>query len=96
MHPPEFSPQHRLSDWPDCFLEVHCCKGVVISPIPLLIKRSGDGPFADILRRLRCSACHRKPAPVYLLASRHRLFCGGEQPGWAIELVPSAKSVLAA
>ena len=24
MHPPPFHPEHRLSDWPECRLEVRC------------------------------------------------------------------------
>jgi hypothetical protein len=33
VHPPRFRRDQRLSDWPDCGLELHCCKGVVINPV---------------------------------------------------------------
>ena len=47
MHPPPFRPAHRLSDWPDCCLELHCCRGATVYPVRLLIKNSGDRTFAD-------------------------------------------------
>jgi hypothetical protein len=27
MHPPVFRIQHRLSDWPDCIVDLQCCGG---------------------------------------------------------------------
>jgi len=39
MHPPPFYPSHRLSDWPDCCLEVRCpcSERVVVLPVRLLL-----------------------------------------------------------
>ncbi len=60
----------------------------------LLLKRRGTRTFAAILRALRCSRCGDRPAPVCLIAGRHRIFNGGPEPDWAVELVPmpSAKA----
>jgi hypothetical protein len=91
VHPPPFHPQHRLSDWPDCRLELHCCGGTVLHPVRLLLTKRGDLAFADILPRLRCARCGKKPAPVYLCAG-HRTHCSGGPPDWAIELVPEPGS----
>ena len=88
MHPLPFNPHQRLSDWPDCRLEVRCCKGVVIYPVRLIAEQHGDRTFAAVLARLRCSRCGSRPAPVYLCAG-HRSFCGGADPDWAVELVPA-------
>jgi hypothetical protein len=42
MHPPPFRLTHRLSDWPDCRLELHCCRGATVYPVRLLMTNSGD------------------------------------------------------
>jgi hypothetical protein len=89
VHPPRFLPIHRLSDWPDCYLEVHCCKGIVQMPVRMLIERYGNLTFGDVLKQLRCGKCHRKaPAPVYLCASHHKGFMGGPAPDWNIVIAP--------
>jgi hypothetical protein len=92
VHPPPFRPNHRLSDWPDCHLEMHCsgCNGrTVITPIKLLIAHHGNVQFADLLPKLRCSKCQNRPAPVFLCASPMRKGGhGGPKPDWALELVP--------
>jgi hypothetical protein len=90
MHPPPFLMSHRLSDWPDCKLELHCCKGVSLYPVKLLIQKRGDPEFSTVIDRLKCAACGRKPAPVYLCAG-HREHSGGSTADWAIELVPAAR-----
>jgi len=87
MHPPPFLPIHHLSDWPDCQLELHCCKGTSVYPIKLLIAKRGDLVFRDVLARLKCPACGKKPAPMFL-CSGARLHSGGAPADWAIELVP--------
>ncbi len=88
MHPPPFLMSHRLLDWPDCHLEVHCCKGVTVWPVRLLHEKHGNHTFESLLKRLRCSQCRRfRPAPVYLCAGRSREFAGGAAPDWAIELI---------
>jgi hypothetical protein len=87
MHPPPFRPQHHLSDWPDCQFELHCCRGMTLYPVRLMIEQRGDVSFAELLPRLRCKKCRRPPAPVYLCAG-HREYNSGAPPDWAIELVP--------
>jgi hypothetical protein len=91
MHPPLFRKTHKLSDWPQCMIEEHCphCRGSVVYPVSLLIKRKGDMTFDNLLRRLRCKRCQAvKPAPVYLVAGHHRTACGGPDPDWSLELAP--------
>jgi hypothetical protein len=45
MHPPLFRIQHRLSDWPDCVVEMQCCGGSAGLPVRFLMQRSGDITF---------------------------------------------------
>jgi hypothetical protein len=69
MHQPMLRIQHRLSDWPDCVVELQCCGGSVGLPVRLLIQRRGDITFEALLKRLRCKRCEKSnPAPVYLVA----------------------------
>ena len=72
MHPPPFHLGQRLSEWPDCRLELNCCRGQ---------------SFAEVLAKLRCQKCRKPRAPVYLCAG-HRAFTMGAPADWAIELVP--------
>ena len=89
MHPPEFRPDHRLSDWPDCFVEIQCCKGVTMMPVKLLLGKHGNVTFRSLLGRLRCNKCGKPSAPAYLCASHFRRAGGGMAvtAAWAIELV---------
>lgn len=94
MHPPPFLLQHRLMDWPECFLELHCCKGTTVYPVRLLAERRGNPTFAETLARLRCSTCGGKAqGPVYLCAGQSREFHGGGPPDWSIMIVPPPKPV---
>jgi hypothetical protein len=89
MHPPLFRKTHRLSDWPECVIELHCCGGSVGYPVRLLMKRKGDMTFENLLSRLRCKRCGRaRPTPVYLVAGHHRTARYGPEADWALELVP--------
>jgi hypothetical protein len=73
VHPPPFPLGQRLSDWPDCRLELHCCRGQSVLPVRLMLRDHSDRTFAQVLAKLRCQKCHRPPAPVYLCAG-HREF----------------------
>ena len=94
VHPPEFRLTHRLSDWPECWLHVHChgprCNGRSATPAVKLLRARcpGDPPFSEVVARLRCEMCGQRPAPVFLCASPHRTALGGPAPGWTVELVP--------
>ncbi len=90
LHPPAFHLDQRLSDWPECWLELRCpCSPrTVLHPVRMLLQR-GDCPFRGVLAALRCSACQGKPAPVYLVAGHVRNHTGGPLPSWALQLVPS-------
>ena len=89
-----FDREQLLSDWPDCTLEVRCptCPHMTMWPVRLLRERHGDRSFKAILAAMRCKSCGGLPAPVYLVAGRHREFLGGPQPDWAVELVPAARA----
>ena len=88
MHPPVFHLDQRLSDWPECWLELRCpCSPrTVLHPVKMLLQR-GDRPFRGVLAALRCSACRGKPAPVYLVAGHHREPGKGTGPDWSLVLV---------
>jgi hypothetical protein len=92
VHPPPFRYDHKLSDWPDCWLEMRCrkCNGrSAVTPMKLLIRKHGDRTFLDLIPRLRCSQCRSAAAPVYLCASPQRTGgYGGPGTDWAIEIVP--------
>ena len=89
MHPPRFRMTQRLSDWPECVIELHCCAGMVGYPVRLLMQRCGNITFENLLKRLRCKRCRRfKPAPVYLVAGHHRSARNGPDADWSVELVP--------
>jgi hypothetical protein len=86
VHPPPFRRQQRLSDWPDCRLELHCCRGQSVYPVRLMLRDHGDRTFAEVLAKLRCRQCGRPPAPVYLCAGTSRAHHGrstglGDQAG---------------
>jgi len=85
MHPPPFLLSHRLLEWPDCRLELQCCKGTVLVPVRLLATQFRDATFGQVLPRLRCDRCGKKPAEIYLCAG-HRRHQGGAPADWAIEL----------
>jgi hypothetical protein len=78
MHPPCFSFEQTLSDWPACILELTCCKGTILMPVLLLLRKHGDSTFNELLQRLRCEKCGSHPAPIYLCAC---IF--GEGGAWA-------------
>jgi|SRR4051812_42674673 hypothetical protein len=81
---------HRLSDWPECWIEVIClrCQArKVMLPVRMLLER-GDRSFASVVAGLRCKGCGGNPAPVYLVAGQQRTGFG-PPPSWAVELVPA-------
>lgn len=91
MHPPAFRLTHRLSEWPECSLELRCpCSpGMTMLPVRMLIVQRGDRPFSAILDRLRCLSCRGRPAPVYLVAGHSRTFINGPPAEWSLELIPA-------
>jgi hypothetical protein len=89
MHPPSWNQNHRLMDWPDCCLDLHCaCGYAVVYACKLLATNHGNRTFADIVPRLRCQRCGNPPPAVYLVAGFHRTFgAGGPPPDWSLPLV---------
>jgi hypothetical protein len=88
MHPRCFSFEQTLSDWPACILELTCCKGTILMPVRLLLRKHGDRTFNDLLQRLRCEKSGRHPAPIYLCASHFRRGSSlGATADWAVELI---------
>lgn len=89
MHPECFSKHQRLSDWPECWIEIYCpCGRSTAMLAKMMRERYGDLPFTGVIRQLRCERCRRAPGPVYLRAGLVRTFCHGGEPDWAVELVP--------
>ena len=84
MHPPDFHPDQRLSDWPHCCVEINCaCTGrCSIPPIRMIMKNYGDLTFRELLAKLRCEKCGQRPAPVYLVAGHHRKYAFGPPTCW--------------
>lgn len=89
MHPP-LHPDHKLSDWPDCTIEVRCpcSERVAVFPVRLLINQRGDRTISAVVQSFRCTKCKGKPAPIYLVAGQTRTFNYDPPPDWALELVP--------
>ena len=48
MHPLPFRPDHRLSDWPDCSLELCRCKDTTVYPVRLLVAQHGNRTFEQV------------------------------------------------
>lgn len=93
MHTPPFSPNDRLSDWPECRVEARCpaCRHAAFIPTRMIRASHGDRTFREVLKLLRCGLCKAKPAPIFLLAGHTREHCYGGPPDWAIELVPTRR-----
>ena len=86
--PLPFSPEHRLSHWLACSLEVRCPCSPRVALIPIrLLRGDVDRRLKDVVSALRCRLCRGRPAPVYLVAGQHRQRCGGAGPNWAVEVV---------
>jgi len=88
MHPPQFSTSQKLSDWPECRLEVRCTcsEWSVLYPVRMLIEQHGDQTFDDLLLKLRCSKCRRRSGSVHLIAGQARRVEPGRLPSWSVEL----------
>lgn len=88
MHPPPFSPEHRLSDWPDCTMEIRCkCGRASMPAVRLLISRHGDQVIRVLRKRLRCEQCGSVAAQVWLVAGLHRTCHGGPDAlNWSVEI----------
>ena len=89
MPPPKFSVRHRLSDYPDCTLEIRCaCGRSSYPPIRMLVLERGDDTFRRFVAALRCKQCGARPTEAYLVAGFHRRCQGGpESNDWAVALV---------
>jgi hypothetical protein len=91
-HPPRFSFDQQFFDWPECALELACCKGVTLMSLRRLFLKQGDCTFTDLLRKLHCGKCGNHPAVVYLCASHFRQGNSlSATADWAIELVSPPK-----
>lgn len=91
MHPPRFLQSQLLSDWPDCFLEIGCARCEERSftiAVKGLRRWYGNLTFAELVSRLRCKYCGRKPGSVQLLASYSRYAGEKPAPDWTLTIVP--------
>jgi hypothetical protein len=93
MHPPRFLRSQRLSDWPECFLEIACplCEQRSFTiAVKGLLRWYGDRAFAEVLARLRCKFCRRKPGSVLLHASYGRENGGQQTSDWTLTIFPTS------
>lgn len=94
LTPPELRTSHRLSAWLGCTLEIKCgCGRIASVAVRGLLERYGDVSLERVLGALRCQVCRRSPAPVYLVAGRHREMPPGlgSVGDWAAEVVRMPK-----
>ncbi len=94
MHPPRFCLTHKLSDWPECVIKLHCCGGSVGYPVRLLIQRKDDTTFENVLKRLSLQALRQPQARAGLpcrWTSSHDL-SWTQTRKWAVELVPTPQA----
>jgi hypothetical protein len=79
---PENPLSKRLDELGPCWLELLGCCRVVYMPVPLMVQRhDGELALGDVVARLRCSKCSRKP-PFIALAQRPE----PAREGWRIVL----------
>jgi hypothetical protein len=68
----KFSYNHRLSVWRDYRLEMHCCRcdqRTTGMEVAALIRWHGDKTFEEIVRRLCCGFCRRRPTFLALTSN---------------------------
>jgi hypothetical protein len=69
---PENPLARRLDQLDPCWLELAGCCQIVYLPLPLMAARHGGAlVLRDVLPRLRCSKCGRRP-PMPIMALVHR------------------------
>ena len=58
-----FRIHQRLSDWPECSLELHfsACGRMSVPAVKLLAQRCNNVTFAELVPRLRCQHCKARP-----------------------------------
>ena len=67
---PESPLAKRLDELGPCWLELRGCCQIVYMPLPLMVQRHGGGLLLqDVLARLRCSKCGKRP-PIVALVER--------------------------
>jgi hypothetical protein len=80
------TPLSKLDGW----LKLSCadgCAKVTHKPLRLLLRRVGDRKLGEVLPRLKCTVCHRKPASVVLCDDPNDSGLGGTQQTWRINLL---------
>jgi hypothetical protein len=90
MHPPRFLYSHRLSDWQECCLQMHCrlCEQrSAVMQVKGLMRWYGNRTFAEILSRLRCQFCRRRPSAVFLKTIRSADSNAAQGDQWTLDLV---------
>jgi hypothetical protein len=90
MHPPTFLLSHKLSTWPECFLEIRCerCEQRRLTiAVKGLMRWYGDRTFREIISRLRCKYCRRRPAVIHLQAFQKIVADGDPAVTWSLEIV---------
>ena len=85
---PPFVLNAHLEDMEGTWLALTCCKGVTYVPLKLLAGAAHPtARLRDVLRRMRCDACHDRPASVSLVENPATTGHGGPPTGWEIPLL---------
>jgi hypothetical protein len=77
----------RLSALVTCWIEISCCKGKVLYPVKLMLRRHPDMRLGYAVDRLRCGRCKGPPREVWLNQVQQRENCMGAPPGWSVRLL---------
>jgi hypothetical protein len=86
MKAPENPLSKRLDELGLCWLELRGCCQIVYMPLPLIAQKRGGGLIlGDVVARLRCSKCDRRP-PIVALVERLEPPRPGKREGWRIVL----------
>lgn len=80
------TPLSEIEGWLRLTCDPGCAK-VVNYPLRLLRQHAGDRKLGDVLPRLKCTVCHRKPARVVLCDDPNDSGLGGTRQTWRVVLI---------
>jgi len=87
MAPPTFALNAPLADLGGTWLALRCCKGLTYVPVNLLAGAAHpEARLRDVLGRMRCKACHDRPASIALIENPAATGNGGPRQGWVLLL----------
>ena len=87
MVAPPFVLNTPLAALKGTWLRLECCRGTTFLPVNLLIGAARPkARLRDVLPRLRCQACHDRPATMALIENPAGQAHSGPPLGWVIAL----------